>query len=192
MRGLPTESTAEGAHKPETSSLVIVAHTHASHTLSNCRSILPSLPVANRYHLTLSSRPRSNGAILNTDRPPGFGMAPAIKVSDERAQQVDALSRAHDTHTLHTPHPHPPHAHKCMYVYVYMHIYIYTHADGDLKFRGKHPRGRAACPRARETGAFRVAVVSVCVENSRPGRIPRVTAPRGAYSSDVRDTARAT
>lgn len=28
---------------------------------------------------------------------PGFGMAPTIKVSDERAQQVDARSRARDT-----------------------------------------------------------------------------------------------
>jgi len=51
-------------------------------------------------------------------------MAPAIKVSDERAQQVDALSCVRDTHTL--------------YVYIYtvhMHIYMYTYTHGRARAR---------------------------------------------------------
>lgn len=66
-------------------------------------------------------------------------MALTIKVSDERAQQVDAHSRTRDTQSL------PPS------------YYIGVYATGDLKFRGRAFSRENRL--VREVHAFREAMV---------------------------------
>lgn len=98
---------------------------------------------------------------------PGFGMAPAIKVSDERAQQVDARSRARDTQSPSTL------LYRCI-------------RDRWFKVSGgERPRGRTDTF-AKLTRLGERWFVSVCGENSRPPITCLCEiSPQGAYSSGV-------
>lgn len=109
-----------------TSSLIIPRS-----TLIARRSIPPSLRARKQNQTRRSSAEPTD---------PAFGMAPAIKVSDERAQQVDALSLARARYA-------PSYCtHICIFARTRVRTYAHTYVAGDLKFQGRDssPRGRTA------------------------------------------------